>query len=292
MRMSGERGFRALRGVVFGLATGLLAGCAAINGAPRNPGNSSSDLAVFREGFDQSLLREYFDSAEPRTTTLRNQIVAERMQAYRVAYENFKSDLRSHRTMLSLGSDLAVLGLTAAGGFGVSAGTTAGLLATAGLVTGANGVISKDVYYDQTINVLITQMDANVATATVPILNGLAQPNVRYNLITALSDLDKYRNAGTINSAISGVARNANVQQATAEFELDTARDFNSACTTTCQKVVAFLYPNGDESRDYVASQFARLRNVTAPLLDSVPLYNFIHSPDQEANRARALARL
>src|SRR4051812_9323697 len=108
-------------------AVSCLGACSAINGAPKNPGSSASDLALFQEGFNQTLLRAYFASDEPERTTLRNRIVVERMQAYRITYEDFKQNLRSHRTVLNLGSDLAVLGMSAAGGFGASAGTKATL---------------------------------------------------------------------------------------------------------------------------------------------------------------------
>jgi hypothetical protein len=74
---------------------------------------------------------------------------------------------------------------------------------------GANTAINKDLYYQKTIPALLAQMEANRLKAKLHILQGLAQPDSKYSLMLAYTDLDSYKSAGSIPAAISSVTQDA-----------------------------------------------------------------------------------
>ena len=70
---------------------------------------------------------------------------------------------------------LSGLGATTGG-----AATKAALAAASAGVIGAQGVISKDLYYQRTVPALLAQMEANRARATLVILQGIQKSESDY----------------------------------------------------------------------------------------------------------------
>jgi hypothetical protein len=199
----------------------VLFACSSIQGYPYDPEDTAATLQRLNQYFDGSVEANYLSTPDDTTRTqLRNLIIYGRMRAYDIEFANFERALYSQGNSISVGSDFIALilaGLTATTG---NAATKAALGAASAGVLGANAAINKDLYYQKTIVALLAQMEANRAQAKVPIARGLSLPDSQYNLFQAYSDLDTYKNAGSIPGAISGITQSAEAQKQGAQVIL------------------------------------------------------------------------
>jgi hypothetical protein len=200
----------------------LLSACASIQGYPVDP-----------EATDRTLIRlaAYFDGTEEKKyealgidsdarTQKRNEIVFARMRGYDIEFANFEIQLYGFSNTVTIGTDLMGLtlgGLTATVG---SAATKAALGAASVGVLGANTAINKDLYFQKTIPALIAQMEANRAKKQLAIVQGLGQSDSKYSLMTAYSDLDAYKSAGSIPDAIGSITQDASNAKQSANSDI------------------------------------------------------------------------
>ncbi len=198
--------------------TCLLSACASIQGYPADPENTRAtlrNLAPYFDGTEEKNYHALDPSADTARTQKRNEIVFARMRGYDIEFSNFERQLYGYSNTTSVGTDLIGLAL---GGFTAtvgSAATKAALGAASTGVLGANTAINKDLYFQKTIPALITQMEANRAKKQLAIFQGLSQPDSKYSLMAAYSDLDAYRTAGSIPDAIGSITQDAaNAKQA------------------------------------------------------------------------------
>jgi hypothetical protein len=192
-------------------STLFVSACASIQGYARNPEDTQKATTAMSAYFDGTEQVRTYDSATDDTvrTRARDVIVAGRMRGYDLAFSDFERQLYGYSNSLSVGTDL--LGLTLAGLTATTGGaaTKAALGAASIGVAGANTAIDKDLYFQKTIPALITQMQANRSKQKLVILKNLQQPDSKYSLIEAYGDLDAYRDAGSIPSAISSITQAA-----------------------------------------------------------------------------------
>jgi hypothetical protein len=209
---------RWIRGA-FGLCAciALLSSCASIQGYPADPEATNKTLVKLAPYFDGTEEAQYaaLSDADARTKK-RNEIVFARMRGYDIEFSSYERQLYGFSNSVSVGTDLIGLtlgGLTATVG---SAATKAALGAASAGVLGANTAINKDLYFQKTIPALIAQMEANRAKKLLVIFQGLAQPDAKYSLMIAYSDLDSYKNAGGIPDAIGSITQDASNAKQTA----------------------------------------------------------------------------
>ena len=203
--------------ILIAICGSFVTGCASIQGYPRDPEDSAATLARLTPYFDGSKENEYNDETDSASRERkRNEIVFARMRGYDIEFADFQRQLYGFANSVSVGTDLIGLvlgGLTATTG---NASTKAALGAASVGVIGANAAINKDLFFQKTIPALFTQMEANRAERRLAIIQGLSQPDSKYPLAAAYSDLDAYRNAGGIPDAISSISQNAaNAKQKT-----------------------------------------------------------------------------
>lgn len=189
----------------------LISGCASIQGYPADPEATNKTLDSLSPYFDGTEEKKYeaLSIDTDARTQKRNEIVSGRMRAYDIEFSKFKRQLYGSSNTITVGTDLVGLalgGLTATVG---SAATKAALGAASAGVLGANTAINKDLYFQKTIPALIAQMEANRAKRQLVLFQGLAQPDSKYSLIVAFSDLDAYKSAGSIPDAIGSITQNA-----------------------------------------------------------------------------------
>ena len=202
---------RTMAGFAVLACCGLLVACAPIRGYPNDPENTDNTLDRLQPYFDGTKEAEYFApniTADMRALK-RNEIVFARLRGYDIAFADFERRLYGDANAVTLGSDLVGLvlaGLTATTG---SAATKSALGAASAGVIGAKSAIDKDLYYQKTIPALLAQMEADRLTAKLPIVAGLKRSDADYPLMQAYIDLDAYKNAGSIPTAINAVNKDA-----------------------------------------------------------------------------------
>jgi hypothetical protein len=188
----------------------LLDGCAPLQGYPRDPENTDATLAALSPYFDGIEETQYLalNDANLRAQK-RNEIILARTRAYDIEFADFERRLYGDGNSVSLGGDLVGLvlgGLTATTG---NAATKSALGAASVGVLGASTAINKDLYYQKTIPALLAQMEADRLKALAPIAVGMKLSDADYPLMQAYIDLDAYKTAGSIPSAINAVNQSA-----------------------------------------------------------------------------------
>jgi hypothetical protein len=212
MNIGRGRSARVLaRAIVAGLICSFLAvACAPIRGYPNDPENTDATLSRLAPYFDGTREAEYFVLTTFQQRTLkRDEIVYARIRAYDIEFGDFERKLYGDANSVSLGSDLVGLvlaGLTATTG---SAATKSALGAAQAGVIGADTAITRDLYYQRTVPALLAQMEADRLIAKAPIVAGIKLPDTEYPLMRAYTDLEAYKNAGSIPGAITAINQNA-----------------------------------------------------------------------------------
>jgi len=225
----------------------LVSACAPLRGFPTDP----TDTQVLA---DQQLVNNYYSpqATEQERLLLRNQIVSGRVNAYEAAYSDFKRRLNGDANTINLVSDLSLLGLAGVAATTGSITTATALAAASAGIIGAKGAINSDLYFQRTLPALLAQMDANRATAKLPIVRGLRKSNTDYPLAIALIDLDALRDAGGIPTAIAGVTQQAEAAKVSAEVVLG----FNTTSAARClQQFIDRPDPEGSANKALVASK-------------------------------------
>jgi len=108
------------------------------------------------------------------------------------SYDNFKASLYAGHAYLTVGTDLAVLGLSGAGSVIADAGIKSILAATSAGVVGSTASIDKQVLNQQNTLAIISTMDAQRATENAIIVQREKSSITDYPLETALLDLRAY----------------------------------------------------------------------------------------------------
>jgi hypothetical protein len=227
------RNLRILCVLLFpGLATGCswLSNSAAVTIATGAPADTADALNVdqFALQFAPAMVTECQRKADAEAAErtagsdaakrCRNDIAYYRIRYYDANYYTFKRLVLAGNSSYNAGTDIAVLGLNAAGTLTGGATTKAILAAISGGLIGTRGVIDKDLYFNSSINTLIAQMDADRAEAFEQILKNLARKNIAdYPLAAAEIDTGRYYEAGTLPHAIQSILKNAGKKQATAD---------------------------------------------------------------------------
>ena len=215
------RGLRFRRdtwAIVALLAIGPLNGCAPVRGFPDDPDTRREAIDAY---YGPSSEKEYDEAKDDGARIVaRDKLIRKRMYGYDQSYSDFKRRLTTDGNVVSTGGSLAALVL---GGLAATTGhaATASALGAAGAgVVGAQSVINKDLYFQKTLPALISEMDAARDKVIVVILAGIAQSDARYPLVRANVDLQKLKDAGSIEAAINTVNQTAADKKAEAQKNL------------------------------------------------------------------------
>jgi hypothetical protein len=236
----------ALR-VVLGFALiGLVSACQRLN--PMVPERASSStvstqVSDFNTSADTAQ-RGYGEAkSDSERTRLRDEVVANKILAYDVIFEDFAWNAWTADSGVATLSDWVVLGLTAAGSV-ATGGTTQVLSATAAAVTGAKTALQKNFLYSKTIDQLIFAMTVNRTQIRTHIQTCLGYPDSQYSLNLALIELEQYKQAAILPLAIANLTTsptNASTQQSCASA----LRIGTLAQTSSVALIEAWLRPNG-----------------------------------------------
>src|ERR1051326_54440 len=283
---SGRRGITSLLLVAWCL---VLSACAPLLGYPKDPEDTDATLSALAPYFNGAKDVEYAHAPPAAKTNIRNEIIFARMRAYDITFADFEKRLYGDGNAVTLGSDLAGLilaGLTATTG---NAATKSVLGAASAGVIGAKAAIDKDLYDQKTIPALLAQMEADRLQAKAPIVTGMKVPDEQYPLVQAYIDLDAYKNAGSIPSAINAVNKDAGNARADA---VDTLRTGVFVEDTPGQRLRVYLWPSGVEKPVDKAHLTNLRRWMSANLPAGVPVEALLYGPTLASKRKLAVSDL
>jgi hypothetical protein len=219
MRLSPARTGKAL---AIGLVAVLtLSACGATRkgqpGATIDPSRPSLNAMVINSTLSQANIGAAISTP---TDGRRNAIILARIAEIDMLYNEYETDVlqeaRSSGFLVSFGGALA--GLAGASATSVAASQNWSLLS--GGLSAADAAYDKEFLAEQTMNALVAQMRAERARVLGEIYDKMRAPVSRYPMQAALSDLENYRQAGTMATGL--VAMNtASIQRA--EFETEAA---------------------------------------------------------------------
>ena len=178
-------------------------GCAAIKAYPDRSVEIKDQLHSLTWCFDAEAVRKAGTGWNP--TAWRNEVVNCQIHAVDLQFTSFEQSLSRENVGLNTGVDMAVIGLGAATGVVAGAGTKSILGVISSGITGAKGIIDKDVFYSKTMPALLTQMEAQRKAQLVKIRTGLKSSADKYPLSEALIDVEEYYKAGSIPAAVQGI---------------------------------------------------------------------------------------
>ena len=206
---------------VFGSVATLLSGCVSSGGSQVSSLNAKTFLANHDNYINGDVVTPFYASVDTGRKGLtsekwRNSVIDARIAASNIHYGAFVRSLDNERNTIGLGSSLASLGLS--GAASIAAKETANALsAAASGVTGAGAAFNQQVFAAKTVQVLVTQMDANRGEVLARLIKGERKTAQYYTIGQALSDLADYDAAGSLDRALSKVSEAATVSKMAAD---------------------------------------------------------------------------
>ncbi len=160
-----------------------------------------------------------------RTPDDRNKIITTRLLLIDKLYNRFVARVAAEKQGVDTFTDIAVIGVDLAVATVGGESTKEALGAISAGITGSKLSIDKNYYFEKTISVLITAMNAQRKVALYPIKDGMKKPLEGYSLAEALSDLDSYYFAGTFIGALESINEDAGAKGKKAKVRLEILRD-------------------------------------------------------------------
>lgn len=187
------------------------------------------DRSVERQAIIKSVLQDfhidaelgaYFAAPDGARQDIRDRIVNYSIILINEHYGAFVDEFGAGKKAFDSGADIASIGTDLAAVLAGGATTKAILAAISGGITASKASIDKNYFYEQSVHVLIKQMEAARREVYSEILEGVALPVDGYPLTAALADLDRYYFAGTFDGAFSAIQANASQQQVQANKDI------------------------------------------------------------------------
>jgi len=282
------------------LATAL-AGCSGvISGYPKDPADTDAVLSGLQSRYFATTSTDAYDKETDATKRkqLRDELVGGRIRAYDIEFSCLERSLYETGNALSTGGDLAALVLNGVAATTGSAETKSALAAAATGILGAQGAISKDLFYQRTLPALLAQMHADRDNIKANIFQSLQLSDADYPLWKAESDLYGLNDAGSIWVAINGLTTQATNAAAGAQADVDAVRKVQYSNAETSERLSRWLHPKGenagaDQTNVDKLTQWMT-KDTTDPALGGIPWPQFVRGDVArlEADRARAIKDL
>lgn len=184
------------------LPLGMLAACASFDGQPRA---ILEPIEALPDDYSpiRSLERYANQPDAARRRVFRNTVIGIYMSASDANFMEFRRMLSREVRGANFGLGSAFTALT--GGATIAGERTANILAAiASGVSGIQGRLSSEVYFERTLPALITGMDANRTRVRADIVGRMTQDD-EYTLSEAFLDLARYEAAGSLDGAIETI---------------------------------------------------------------------------------------
>jgi hypothetical protein len=210
----------------------LLASCSLQNhiaGRPIRP-QYFEDVSAYDQPAVFKALEEAYENAtasETEKQRARDKYVRWALRVFDARYQAFLDDLAKTRKGFDAGADIVAIALGTASVLFTPVDTKSILAGLAVATTGSKIAINKAYFYEQTLPVIIQQMESDRQVVLADIQGGIRQPPDRYRLEDALRDLTRYYNAGTIDGALIAIQQHAAEGKKAAEETMKELRSNN-----------------------------------------------------------------
>jgi hypothetical protein len=272
----------------------ILGGCAAaLKGYPEQPRPTTiaeQDPAYLVE---PSSLSAYRNEQDPLTKKLlRNDIIDERVLEIDQRFEEYERDLWKQGIGAGVGTDwvqLALAGATATVG---GAGVKAALGAVSAGIIGAKASFDKHALMEKTIPIIMSSMVAERETIRAAIAKNKQLPVVDYTLFTALSDLRKFIQAGTIPGALQSIAIDTGQKATKASQDIKNVQTIHFIKDEAGSAILSFWKPDGKTAD--IANEKKLTEWMVTNGLSTRPgdIASFCFDSDKAALRVRAVRDL
>jgi hypothetical protein len=279
--------------------TGVLSGCANRLERPRLPDvfvdpppsrgtNGTYSLSAFNTDFAAYTAATLNATpTEPAATTARNKMVYGVMAEIDYVYGNYEIALFMNEGSFRVATDVLQLGLGMASTITNGARSKTVLSAVLTGVTGTSLSIDKNFFRQQTVQALISSMQAGRDRLKAIIIQRLNDPVTSYPFQAARSDLAAYFFAGTLPGALQQLNQTAAAKADDQRIALNniqltdvrTATNFNKAVasafkTTDLSKVIVFLQAMGVSVDENSSSETVEkaLRDLSNKVIDDPSL--------------------
>jgi len=168
-------------------------------------------------------ISDYYDQSktpEDKKQEKRNEIITGQLTLMDLHYNQFIQRITLNKQKLDTASDILSLGVSLAIPLTSNIGTKDTLGALSAGITGAKTSIDKNFFYEKTIPVLISQMNALRKKSRIPILQGIDKSASEYRLTDAIIDLNEYYFSGTFIGALQSIQTEAGKVQSNADNEI------------------------------------------------------------------------
>lgn len=219
--------------ILIGAMAGLISGCettTSVTGAPERLYSVKEELDFAKSNYGQEKMKLYFQAADDqnRRTSLRNSIVLGRMHAIDLAYGQYERALFIERQRIPFWASTASMSLTAiAGSIGDLTAQTA-LIAVDNGIKGTRGFYERDILLNKSIEIVQTNMRAERNRVRAAIISNLSETDSNYPLELALSDVERYRAAGTFSSGVQSASNSASSNLTVSQSARNQAKTINS----------------------------------------------------------------
>lgn len=284
-----------LKSVALAGAFIALAGCASLEGYARDP-ESPALVARARDAFfGENADASYYAAASAADRKrVRDFLIYGKMRVIENDFDDLERTLNGTGNRVSLFGDLAVLGLNGVGAVTGGAETKAALAAASGGIVGAQGAISKDLYYQRTLPAILAQMEANRTRVQAEIIASMKKADADYPLPAAEIDLRRLIRAGSVPASISQITQGANESKQVSERDIDTLRNLSFSTTAAAGSLETWLVPDHKNPDPVRAAAFQKWVKAQpdSTYLQQVPFYTIVRgdNPIMESIRQRALA--
>lgn len=261
--------------LLISLLTVSLCGCQSLQGYPTPIESSKTSLSLVQADTGPAAVTAYAGLTDPvQRRTKRDQIVRARAYAIDIQYDQFIRQVTSQQKAFAIGADLVSAGLTGAATLAKSAATKTHLTTYASAALGVRATVDKELFYSQTLPAVVSQMDATRRTVLAKISEGLAKPDGDYPLVAALSDLQDYYIAGTLNGALNQISKDAGVKTQAAEDRIAKVTTIATAYDDPSRKLSAY-WRKADGNYD--PAHEAKMLTCLGPSATTLQLTNVIH---------------
>jgi hypothetical protein len=237
-----------------------LAGCVTTEGGPDRLYTPAVEVAQAQAKLPE-LESDYYNppqGVDPKTywgsdaqKWYRNEYIARRMYIIDVEYSAYEAALTSERQKYGFATDMAALTLGTAGALTPPGVTARALSLSSTALSTTTGLYDKDLIIAKTIQIVEADMRAQRLTVATTILQRRSEPTTTYPLSAALSDLEQYYLAGTMNSGLIVAAKDAGNNEANAAAIKAVSLTY-APITDLGKRILAYSQANPDKVRKWL----------------------------------------
>ena len=221
----------------------------------------------------------------------RNKFIAFRLVTINLHYVEFVREVAVNKAQLDTALDVLNLGLTLSSTVVGGPATAAILSAAAAGVAGARISYDKNFFFEKTVAVLVTAMNAQRKTALVPIMKGIGKSIDDYPFERAITDLHIYFESGTFNGALQAIQKDAGIKEATQDEILAILADQTFGEDDNTVLLVKWLGWDGTAYTNKI--NIAALRSwKTLNKIKDVTVTSFLRAEEWSKHRSKVVEQL